>query len=194
VFLLAGLIAGSSTLITLDVSGETAIRDWADRHGELKLRVGLIEIAALLGLIFAVELKLRLDRWGARRKTLLTFTGGLLLVALVAASGWVSAAVVAVDDLQGEPQVAKAFLLLDWSFGVGMSAALAAMAAGVATAAIRLHTLPRWLAYLGIFVTGALALNAALWQTGSRAALGLLWLPGLALAIRPRADSHSAPT
>lgn len=67
-----------------------------------------------------------------------------------------------------------------------MSAALAAMAAGVATAAIRLHTLPRWLAYLGIFVTGAFALNAALWRTGSLAALRLLWLPliGIALAIK----------
>ena len=118
-FLIASLTVGASALTSLDVSGEAAARDWAERRDELKLRVALVEVAAFFGLVFAVELKVRLDRWGAPREALLAFAGGLLLVGLIAASGWASAAVVAVGSLGRDPQVAKALLLLDWSFGVG---------------------------------------------------------------------------
>lgn len=49
------------------MSGETAARDWAERRDELKLRVAMIEVAAFFGLVFAVELEVRLDRWSATR-------------------------------------------------------------------------------------------------------------------------------
>ena len=186
VFLVASLEVGSSALSSLDVSGASAVQDWAERRSELKLRVALVEVAAFFGLVFTVELKVRLDAWGAKREALLAFAGGLVLVGTVAASGWVSAAVLAVDDLGNEPQAAKAFLLLDWSFDVGMSAALAVMVAGVSTAALRFRTLPVWLAFVGLIVLAMFVVNAAWWQTGIMSVVGLVWLPivGLVLAIK----------
>lgn len=184
----AALFAGASTLTTPDVAGDVAVQDWSERHDQLGLRLVLLEVAAFFGLVFAAELKVRIERWGAAREALLAFSGGLLLVGLLVAHGSVSAAVLVVDDLSDDPQVAKAFLLLDWSFGVGLSAALAAMVAGLSIAAFRLRTLPRWLTLLGVVVLSVFVLNAALWQTASMSILGLMWIPiaAIALAIKRR--------
>ncbi len=103
--------------------GQPGTRRSAPGHG---LGVLLVEGAGFLGLVFAVELKVRIERWGAPREALLAFAGCLLLVVLLVAHGSVIAAVLKADNLRSGPQVANAFLLLDWSFGVGMAAALAA--------------------------------------------------------------------
>jgi len=182
----AGLFAGASTLTSPNVVGDVAVRDWRERHGELGLRLVFLEGAAFFGLVFAAELKVRIERWGAAREALVAFGGGMVLVGLLVAHGSVSAAVLAAEDLSGDPQVAKAFLLLDWSFGVGTSAALTAMVAGLSVAAFRFRTLPRWLTLLGLFMLGVFVLNAAFQQTASMAIFGLLWLPIASIALAAR--------
>ena len=191
-FLMSALLIGSSTLTTPDVSGDVAVRDWAERHGQLKLRVAFLEVAAFFGLVFSVQLKVRIQRWGASREALLSFAGGLVLVTLLAAYGTASAAVLAADNLTGDPQVAKVFLLVDWSFGVGMSASLAAMVAGFSIAGYRQRTLPRWFTFVGLAVLAVFVLNAATWQTATMSILGLVWLP-LAAPTLALKDTWSTP-
>jgi hypothetical protein len=85
----------------------------------------------------------------------------------LAAQGTVIAALPAADDLSGDPQVAKALLLVDRTFGVGMGAAWSATVADVSIAADRLCTLPRSLTMLGSAMLGIFVLDAALWQAAS---------------------------
>lgn len=181
--LVAALFAGASTLTTTDVTGATAIRDWGERHDQLGLRLALLEAAAFVGLVFAAVLKVRIERWGAATEALWAFAGAVLLVGLLAAHGTVVAAVLAADDLSGDPQVAKTLLLLDGAFGVGMGAAFVSIVAGLSIAAHRNRMLPRWVTMLGLATLGVFVINAAVWQTASMSILGLLWLPVASVAL-----------
>ena len=147
------------------------------------MRVWFLESAAFFGLVFAIELKVRIQRWGAAREALLSFAGGLVLVTRLSGYGTASAAVLAADNLTGDPQVAKVFLLLDWSFGVGMSASLTAMIAGLSIAGHRRRTLPPWFTVLGLVVLAVFVLNAATWQTATMSIFGLAWLPLAAVTL-----------
>ena len=60
---------------------------------------------------------------------------------------------------------------------------MAAIVAGVSVAALRLGTLPRWMAVLGFVVLAVFVVNAAWWQMGSLAALGLFWNPLLSVLL-----------
>ena len=68
-------------------------------------------------------------------------------------------------------------------FGIGMSASLTALVAGLSIDGFRLRTLPRWFTFLGLAVLAVLAGNAATWQTATMSIIGPTWLPVAAMTL-----------
>ena len=192
VLFLAASFAGGSELGGPDQSAETIARDLTEnRMSGLRLHAALVGLSAVAGYWFVGDLHRRLAARTDSAAVWVALGGGVAMVTMVLATSTFAQAAIVVDSLALDPQVAKTLWLIEHGSWALMGPPQIAFILGVSAIAIRERFPARWLGYSGVVVAVGLVANM-MWGLGSLAALGLLWVLGLAGLVVVRAGTVTA--
>lgn len=189
VLFLAASFAGGSDLGGPDQSAATIARDLSEnRMGGLRLHAALVGLSAVAGYWFIGDLHSRLSARSDSAAVWVALGGGLATVTSVLATSTFAQAAIVVQSLAQDPQVAKTLWLIEHGSWALMGPPQIAFILSMSVIAVRERFPARWLGYSGVVVAVGLIANM-MWGLGSLAALGLLWILGLAtlLVVRPSA-------
>ena len=185
VFVLSFLVAtfvGASELGGPDETAETIARDMSGRLDDLGANAALVGLSVVAGYWFVGALHRELSGRSASPAVWVAFAGGLGMVTMVLATSAFAQAAILVESLASDPQVAKTLWLVEHGSWALIGPPQIAFVIGVSTLAIVEGYPARWLGYSGVLVASGLVFNMA-WGLGGLAALGLLWVLGLALVL-----------
>jgi len=165
------------------------IEQTADGYAQVKVGIYLMLVAVFFFLTFLAYLNhyLRAAEGPEGWMASVVHGGGLVAAAVLLVLGAIRLAATVVSDYEGDPQVAKTFVLLDWDYAGVLGPAFAAVVGGTSVIALRFGLLPRALAWTGAVLAGLLAFSG--FYGGSLVAVGVLWILVLAIALLVRAFS-----
>ena len=192
VLFLASTFVGASDLGGPDQPAETIARDMSEnRLDSLSSAAGLVGLSAVAGYWFVGGLHHRLAARSSSFARWVVLCAGIGMVTMVLATSTFAQAAIVVDSLAGDPAVAKTLWLIEHGSWALMGPPQTAFILAVSTIAISEGIPPRWFGYTGMAVAISLCANL-MWGLGSLAALGLLWVLGLAVILL-RPEPASAP-
>lgn len=189
---------GASDLGGPDKPAETIARDMsASRLDGLRVAAGLIGLSAIAGYWFVGGLHRRLASRSSPSAPWVVLGAGIAMVTMVLATSAFAQAVIVVESLDRDPQVAKTLWLMEHGSWALIGPPQTAFILGVSAITISGGGLVRWYGYSGFVVAIALVGNM-MWGLGSLAGLGLLWVLGLAVVLllerpepAPQLNDHS---
>lgn len=188
---LAATFFGASELGGPDQPATTIARDLSEhRIDGLRLGAALVGLSAVAGYWFVAGLYRRLSASRASVAPVVVLVGGIGMVTMVLATSASAQAVLVVDSLVQDPQVAKTLWLIEHGSWALMGPPQIAFILGVSVVALTDRDPARWVGVSGVVVAVGLAANMA-WGLGSVAGIGLLWVLVLAISLVAHAPERA---